>query len=97
MVFKNGDCVPFYRFLIEYSKEFNCEPKDIRFDFKYRNGCTEYNMNPLDFGDGFDRVKSRYDGRGFWMMNMINIVMTEPPIIEKDGLTFRAYPNKIKK
>ena len=31
------------------------------------------------------------------MMNMINIVMTEPPIIEKDGLMFRVYPNKIKK
>lgn len=54
-------------------------------------------MKPLDFGGGFDRIKSRYDGRGFWMMNMINIVMTEPPIIEKDGLMFRVYPNKIKK
>lgn len=97
MTFKDGERVPFYRFLIEYSKEFNCEPKDIRFDFEYKNGRTEYNMKPLDFRGRFDRVESRYDDRGFWMMNMIDIVMTEPPIIEKDGLMFRVYPNKIKK
>lgn len=97
MTFKDGDSVPFYRFLIEYSKKFGCEPKDIRFDFKYRNCRTEYNMKPLDFGSGFDRVESRYDQRGFWMMGMINIVITEPLIIEKDGIMFRVYPNKIKK
>lgn len=94
---KSGTSVPFHRFLIELSEKYHCKPGDIRFDFVYRNNKAEFNMKPLCYEGRFDRVQSKYDQRGFWMMNIIYIESAEPIIIEKDGLSFRVYPNKIGK
>lgn len=94
---KSGTSVLFHKFLIEISEKYHCKPGDIRFDFVYGNDKAEFNMKPLCYGEGFDRVQSKYDTRGFWMMGIIYIERTEPLIIEKDGLYFRVYPNKIGK
>lgn len=80
----------------EYCRANKMAMSDLRFEFFYK-GTEHPEFDAKPFGstmDGkqyFSRIASKHDHRGFWSVNVPNLMKLEPLTIEQDGIIFTGY------